>query len=208
MSCPSTDKGNTTLCMLHMASLLHASSSMPLEQSIFGTDQKRCNSVTPDQKSGRSTTNFYLVVNFNADRVILSRVQRFSHSTQVTLYPHARQNRLLFAKRQRGIFRLRVGCANTQSTYGIFSPVPQGPGQNECHTTTKSEMTASTKNQTQVSRSQDSTNRPFLTPLLFSLCAHFYMVANRLHPITQFMIKMACKQADMYMYVYGSLLLF
>ena len=37
-----------------------------------------------------------------------------SHSTQAAPYTHARQNRLLFANRQRGIFRLRLGCANTQ----------------------------------------------------------------------------------------------
>ena len=39
---------------------------------------------------------------------------------------HARRNWQLFAKRQRGIFRLHVGCANTVDP-GIFSPVPQGP---------------------------------------------------------------------------------
>ena len=61
-----------------------------------------------------------VVVVFNAERV--------SHSTQAASYTHARQNRLLFANRQRGILRLRVGCANTQWTSGIFSPVPQGLG--------------------------------------------------------------------------------
>ena len=37
-----------------------------------------------------------------------------SHSTQTAPYTHARLNRLLFAKRQRGIFKLHGGCANTQ----------------------------------------------------------------------------------------------
>ena len=40
-------------------------------------------------------------------------------------YTHARRNRLLFAKRQRGIFNLHVGCANTQGTSVILSPDPQ-----------------------------------------------------------------------------------
>ena len=51
-----------------------------------------------------------------------------SHSTQTAPYTHARQNQLLFAKRQRGIFKLHVGCANTQWTSGIFSLDPQGAG--------------------------------------------------------------------------------
>ena len=67
-----------------------------------------------------------LVLSFNAESVLLSRVQ---HSTQAASYTHARQNRLLFAKRQRGgAFRLHAGCANTQWTSGISSHVPQGPG--------------------------------------------------------------------------------
>ena len=51
-----------------------------------------------------------------------------THGTQAAPYTHARRNRLLLTKRQRGIFRLHVGCANTQWTSGILSPVPQGPG--------------------------------------------------------------------------------
>ena len=54
---------------------------------------------------------------------------RRSHSTQAAPYTHACWNRLLFAKRQRGIFRLQVGCANTQWTSGVFSPVPPQPNQ-------------------------------------------------------------------------------
>ena len=46
-----------------------------------------------------------------------------SHSTQSTPYNHASWNRLLFAKRQRGMFRLHVGCENTQWTSAILSPV-------------------------------------------------------------------------------------
>ena len=48
------------------------------------------------------------------------------YSTQAALYTHTRRNRLMFAKRQRGILRLHVGCASTHWTYGIFSPVLQG----------------------------------------------------------------------------------
>mgnify|MGYP001796164741 CR=1 FL=1 len=82
-----------------------------------------------------------------------------SHSTQTAPYTHARQNRLLFAKRQRqrGIFRLHVGCANTHWTSGSFSPDAQGLGLEEWHTTTKSEMTAGAGNQTWISLSQAST---------------------------------------------------
>ena len=61
-------------------------------------------------------------------RELSSLEYSISHSTQTAPYTHARRNWLLFAKRQRGIFRLHVGCANTQWTSGIFSPVPQGPG--------------------------------------------------------------------------------
>ena len=62
-------------------------------------------------------------------RIELSSLEySVSHSTQAAPYTHARRIRLLFAKRQRGIFKLHVGCANTQWTSGIFSPVLQGPG--------------------------------------------------------------------------------
>ena len=71
---------------------------------------------------------------------------------------------LLFAKRHRGIFKLHVGCANTQWTSGIFSPVPQGPGKDEWHTTTKSKMTAGAGNQTRISRSQASTLNHWTIP--------------------------------------------
>ena len=50
------------------------------------------------------------------------------------LYPCPSRNWLLFAKRQRGTFRLHVGCANTQWTSGIFSP--EEPGLDEWHATT------------------------------------------------------------------------
>ena len=66
-----------------------------------------------------------LVLSFNAERVILSRVQ---HSTQAASYTHTRQNWLFFANRQRGIFRLHVGCANTHSGPPVSLVVPQGPG--------------------------------------------------------------------------------
>ena len=51
---------------------------------------------------------------FNAEKVILSTVAEYStgastHSTQAAPYTHARRNWLLFAKRQRGIFRLLWG---------------------------------------------------------------------------------------------------
>ena len=94
---------------------------------------------------------------FNAERVTLSRLQRISHSTQTARYTHVRRIRLLFAKRQSGIFRLRVGCANTQLTSGISSPVPQGSGKDKWYTTTNPEMTAGAGNQTRISRSQAST---------------------------------------------------
>ena len=41
-------------------------------------------------------------------------------------YTHARQNWLLFAKRQRGIFNMHMVCANTQGTSVILSPDPLG----------------------------------------------------------------------------------
>ena len=54
-------------------------------------------------------------------------------------YTHARQNWLLFAKRQRGIFNLNVGSANTQGTSVISMPDPQGlcgqPKHEACHRT-------------------------------------------------------------------------
>ena len=54
-------------------------------------------------------------------------------------YTHTRWNRLLFANRQRGIFNLHVGCANTQETSAILSPDPQGlcgqPKHEVCHRT-------------------------------------------------------------------------
>ena len=63
---------------------------------------------------------------FDAERVILSGVQ--GHGTQATPYTVARRNRPLLARRQRGIFRLNVGYANTQWISGILNPVSQGPG--------------------------------------------------------------------------------
>ena len=49
-----------------------------------------------------------------------------------------RSNKLLFAKWLRGMFRLHLGCANTQWTSGFVS---QGPCPDEWRTTTKLEMT-------------------------------------------------------------------
>ena len=43
------------------------------------------------------------------------------------------------------IFRLHVGCSNTQWYSGISSPASQGPGYDEWHTTTKSEITVGAK---------------------------------------------------------------
>ena len=37
----------------------------------------------------------------------------------IFFYTHTHQNQLLFASRQRGIFYLYVGCANTQGTFVI-----------------------------------------------------------------------------------------
>ena len=66
---------------------------------------------------------------FSHSTLTLSSLENsVSHDTQTAPYTHAHRNRLLFAKRQRGIIRLHVGCANTQWTSGIFSPVPQRPG--------------------------------------------------------------------------------
>ena len=87
-----------------------------------------------------------------------------THDTQAAPYIHARRNQLLFADRQRGIFRLHVGCANTQWTSAIFSPFPQGPGQDEWYATTKSEMTAGNAPGSLDHESQPFTIRPFLTP--------------------------------------------
>ena len=58
-----------------------------------------------------------LVLSFNAESVILSRVQ---HSTQAAPYTHTRQNWLFYANRQRGIFRLHVGIEP-----GSLDPEPQ-----------------------------------------------------------------------------------
>ena len=122
------------------------------------------------------------VLSFKTERVILSRVQR-SHSTHCTLaapYTHVRRNRLLFARRQSGIFKLHVGCVNTQRT-DIFRPVPQGPGQDEWHTTTRSEKTASAGNQTRISRSQAI--GPFLTPGYITM--HFdTLIEHSVHRLT------------------------
>ena len=74
-----------------------------------------------------------------------------SHSNHTALYTRASRKRLLFANRQRGIIRLPVGCADTQWTSGIISPVLQGPGKDEWHTTTKSDTTAGAGNQARVS---------------------------------------------------------
>ena len=94
---------------------------------------------------------------FNAKRVSLSRIRLLApNGIQASPYTHAGQNRLLFAKRQRGIFRLHVGCANTQCTSGIFSPVWQWPGQDKWYAATKSEMTANAGNRTRISRSRVS----------------------------------------------------
>ena len=90
-----------------------------------------------------------LVLSFNAERVILSRVDR-SHSAQVVPYILSHQNWLLFA--------------DTQSTSGIFL---HGHGEDEWHTTTKSEMTAGAGNQMRISRKQVSAldHQPiFFTP--------------------------------------------
>ena len=51
-------------------------------------------------------------------------------------YAHVRRDRLLFANRQRGIFNLHVGCANTQGTSVILSPDPQG----QCRYTAKASV--------------------------------------------------------------------
>ena len=75
-----------------------------------------------------SQTRVSLLLLYSTRRELFSLEYSVSHSTQAAPYTLARRNRLLFAKRQRGVFRLHVGCANTQWFSGIFSPVPQGPG--------------------------------------------------------------------------------
>ena len=77
-------------------------------------------------------------------------MRRELSSLEYRPYTHARRNRLLFAKRQRGIYRLH------SRPPVFFSPVPQGPGQDEWHSTTKSKMTASAGNRTWISRSRVS----------------------------------------------------
>ena len=61
---------------------------------------------------------------FNALRVILVRVQVLAPMVLKPrhIYTHAYRNRQLISKRQRQIFRLHVGCANTQETSSTIVP--------------------------------------------------------------------------------------
>ena len=84
----------------------------------------------------------YTLVLSSMRRELSSLEDSISHSTQAAPYTHACQNRLHFAERQRGMFRPHLGRENTQWTSCNFRPVPQLPGLDEWHTTTKSGMTA------------------------------------------------------------------
>ena len=51
-----------------------------------------------------------------------------SRSTQAAPYTHACRNRLLFVKRERGIFKLHVGVHAHSGHPVFYSPLPKGPG--------------------------------------------------------------------------------
>ena len=70
----------------------------------------------------------YTLVLSSMRRELSSLEDSISHSTQAAPYTHACQNLLLFAERQRGMFRPHLGRENTQWTSCNFRLVPQLPG--------------------------------------------------------------------------------
>ena len=70
----------------------------------------------------------YTFVLSSMRRELSSLEDSINHSTQAAPYTHACQNRLLFAERQKGVFRPHLGRENTQWTSCNFRLVPQLPG--------------------------------------------------------------------------------
>ena len=76
------------------------------------------------------------------DETMLKVLNNLQSSNFLNFYTHARRNQLLFANRQRGIFRLHVGCAKHTVDLRYFfvlfrkdlvrmNGIPQ-PNQNDC----------------------------------------------------------------------------
>ena len=111
--------------------------------------------IEKGRQYNRSGSNPPLVLSFLHNEIQIKNANLFDinhFDTSICIeYIDVSTQPYVFAKRQRGTFRLHVGCANTQLTSAIFSPVSQGPGYNEWHATTKLEMTTGARNLTRIS---------------------------------------------------------